>query len=194
MAASGFFRKLHRKTALILFLPLLISALTGIFYRLGKSWFGISNQLGNIFMMIHQGEYLGTPLVPIYVLLVGLGLLGMIVTGLSMTGIFSQNRASQSRKLNPRKVHRILAPIIFLPLTVSAVTGVIYRLGKSWFGMSPQNAAIFLRIHQGSYLGDFFKPIYVLLVGLGLIVMLITGINQTGIFPQRRHPRQDVEN
>lgn len=28
MAASGFFRKLHRKTALIIFLPLLISALT----------------------------------------------------------------------------------------------------------------------------------------------------------------------
>ncbi len=193
MAASGFFRKLHRKTALIIFLPLLISALTGIFYRLGKSWFGMSNQLGNIFMIIHQGEYLGTPLVPIYVLLVGLGLLGMIVTGLSMSGIFSQNHASQPRKLNARKVHRILAPIIFLPLTLSAVTGVIYRLGKSWFGMSPQNAAIFLRIHQGSYLGDFFKPIYVLLVGLGLIVMLITGINQTRIFRQPRHPSQDIE-
>jgi uncharacterized iron-regulated membrane protein len=192
MAASRFFRKLHRKTALIIFLPLLISALTGIIYRLGKSWFGMSNKVGNIFMVIHQGEYLGTPLVPIYVLLVGLGLLGMIVTGLSMTGIFSQNRASQPRKLNARKVHRILAPIIFLPLTVSALTGVIYRLGKSWFGMSPENAAVFMRIHQGSYLGDFFKPIYVLLVGLGLIMMLVTGINQTGIFRQRRHPRQDL--
>ena len=187
MTASQFFRKLHRKTALIIFLPLLISALTGIIYRLGKSWFGMSNQLGNIFMVIHQGEYLGTPLVPIYVLLVGLGLLGMIVTGLSMTGIFSPNRASQAG-INARKVHRIVAPVIFLPLTVSAVTGVIYRLGKSWFGMSSENAAIFLRIHQGSYLGDFFKPVYVLLVGLGLIIMLITGINQTGIFRQRRHP------
>lgn len=104
-----------------------------------------------------------------------------------------QNRAAQPRKLNVRKVHRIFAPIVFLPLTVSAVTGVIYRLGKSWFGMSSENAAIFLRIHQGSYLGDFFKPIYVLLVGLGLIIMLITGINQTGIFRQRRHPSQDLE-
>lgn len=194
MAASGFFRKLHRKTALIIFLPLLISALTGIIYRLGKTWFGMSNQLGNLLMVIHQGEYLGTPLVPIYVLLVGLGLLGMIITGLSMTGILSQNRAAQPRKLNARKVHRIFAPIVFLPLTVSAVTGVIYRLGKSWFGMSSENAAIFLRIHQGSYLGDFFKPIYVLLVGLGLIVMLITGINQTGIFRQRRQPPQDLGN
>ncbi len=192
MAASRFFRKLHRKTALIVFLPLFISALTGIIYRLGKSWFGMSNEVGNIFMMIHQGGYLGTPLVPIYVLLVGLGLVGMIVTGLSMTGIF-QNRASQPRKINARKIHRIFAPIVFLPLAVSAVTGVIYRLGKSWFGMSSENAAIFMRIHQGSYLGDFFKPIYVLLVGLGLIVMLITGINQTRIFRQRRHPSQDIE-
>ena len=57
----------------------------------------------------------------------------MIFTGLSMTGMF-KNCASQPRKINARKIHRILAPFMFLPLTVSAVTGVIYRLGKSWFG------------------------------------------------------------
>ena len=34
------FRKLHRKIAPILFLPLLLSALTGISYRIGRSWRG----------------------------------------------------------------------------------------------------------------------------------------------------------
>ncbi|MBW4620094.1 MAG: PepSY domain-containing protein [Cyanosarcina radialis HA8281-LM2] len=82
-----------------------------------------------------------------------------------------------SGKLDRRSVHRILAPIIFLPLTVSAITGITYRLGKSWFGLSKDRALILLQIHQGSYFGSFFRPIYVLLVGLGLVAMLITGIN-----------------
>lgn len=194
------FRKLHRSIAPIILFPLLLSAITGLGYRLGKNWFGMSADFGDLMMVFHQGEFLGKPLVPIYVLLVGLGLLGAIVTGLSMTKIFSrdfplgvlrdreaspkENRPKDS-KSNHRKMHRILAPITFLPLAISAITGIIYRLGKSWFGMSDRQAAIFLRIHQGSYLGDFFKSIYILSIGLGLIAMLVTGINMTRIFRQR---------
>ncbi|MGL5805094.1 MAG: PepSY domain-containing protein, partial [Xenococcaceae cyanobacterium] len=95
-----------------------------------------------------------------------------------------RNRPKDS-KSDFTKIHRILAPITFLPLAISAITGIIYRLGKSWFGMSDSQAAIFLRIHQGSYLGSFFKSIYILLIGLGLIAMLVTGINMTRIFRQR---------
>lgn len=181
------FRKIHRKIAPILFLPLMLSALTGIGYRLGKSWFGMSGDNASIFMVIHQGKYLGDQLKPIYVLLLGLGLLGAIATGLTMTALFGKTgNKKQNSQLNFRQVHRLLAPIIFLPLIVSALTGIIYRLGKSWFGMSPDTAYIFMQVHQGEYFGDIGKPIYVLLVGLGLIVMLITGINMTGIFRQRR--------
>lgn len=77
-------RKLHRKIAPILFLPLLLSALTGVSYRIGRSWFGLSNEFGNLMMTIHEGRYLGKPLVPIYVLLTGLGLIGIVITGISM--------------------------------------------------------------------------------------------------------------
>ncbi|MUG99735.1 PepSY domain-containing protein [Scytonema sp. UIC 10036] len=176
-------RKIHRKIAPILFLPLLASALTGIAYRVGRYWFNIPNQVANFFMVIHQGEYLGQPLVPIYVLLVGLGLIGMIVTGLSMTKLFGKNRPSpKSSKLDFRKIHRILAPITFLPLTVSALTGIMYRLGRNWFGMPNEQTALLLRIHQGTYLGPHLRVLYVILIGLGLVAMLITGINLTGIF------------
>ncbi|NEP09690.1 MAG: PepSY domain-containing protein [Symploca sp. SIO2C1] len=180
-------RKLHRKIAPIVFLPLFLSALTGIFYRLGYSWFSLSSEQGQFLLSIHQGSYLGNQLKPIYVLLVGLGLLGMIVSGLTMTRLFGSSRPERpGSKLNWRKVHRLVAPIIFLPLAVSAVTGLLYRLGRSWFGLSYDQVGILLSIHQGSYLGNFLKPIYVLLVGLGLIGMLVTGINMTGIFRKRR--------
>lgn len=188
------FRKVHRKIAPILFLPLMLSALTGIGYRLGKSWFGMSGEQAEIFLIIHQGEYLGDQLKPIYILLLGLGLLGAIATGLTMTKLFGNTAKKRpSSQLDFRQIHSLVAPIIFLPLIVSALTGVIYRISKSWLGMSSEQAEIFMQIHQGEYFGDIGKAIYVLLVGLGLIAMLITGINMTGIFRPRRPLPSDVE-
>ncbi len=180
------FRKLHRKVAPILFLPLLATTLTGVAYRLGRSWFGMPKNVAEFFLTIHQGEYLGQPLVPIYVLLVGLGLLGMVVTGVTMLRRRGNSSQRKSAQLSMRTFHRILAPIFFLPLAVSSLTGVIYALGERWFGLSDEQIEIFLDIHQGSYLGSFFKSIYVLFVGLGLVALLITGIQITGIFRKRK--------
>lgn len=176
------FRKLHRKIAPILFLPLFLTALTGIAYRLGRSWFGINDGVASFFMTIHEGRYLGRGLVPFYVLLVGLGLLGLIVTGLTM--IKRKVAQNQPRK-DQRWIHRILALIAFLPLLVSATTGIAYRLGNTWFGISRELASILMTLHQGSYLGPIFRPIYVLLVGAGLLGLLVTGIRMTRIFSSK---------
>jgi hypothetical protein len=91
-----------------------------------------------------------------------------------------------------RKLHRQIAPILFLPLFISAITGMAYRIGKSWFGLSPDVAEIFMNIHQGKYLGDQLKSIYVLLNGLGLIGMLITGMSMTGIFRPKRNKQEEM--
>ncbi|WP_414625261.1 peptidase [Calothrix sp. CCY 0018] len=82
-------------------------------------------------------------------------------------------------------LHSLLAPVFFLPLFVSVSTGIIYRLGKAWFGLSAQQAQFFMSIHQGSYLGSSLQAIYILLIGLGLLIMLVTGIQMTGIFRSR---------
>lgn len=181
-------RKFHRKIAPIVFIPLFLTAFTGMTYRLVRSWLGISEDKAEILISIHQGEFLGKPLAPIYVLLVGLGLIAMIVTGLTMVRLAQQKRknSSQNASLNPRKIHQILAPIVFLPLFLSASTGILYRLGNSWFHIPREFSQLLLRIHQGSYLGSFGRTIYVALIGLGLMALLITGINLTGIFRKKR--------
>lgn len=179
------FRKIHRKSAPILFIPLFLSALTGIAYRLGRSWFNIPGEMAGFLLSLHEGRFLGQPLVPVYVLLVGLGLIGMIVTGVSLIKWPRKPSKSQPKK-DWRWWHRWLAPIAFLPLLVSAITGIGYRLGRAWFGLPREQAAILLQIHQGSYLGPTFKPFYVLLVGASLLALLITGIQMTGIFRQRQ--------
>lgn len=35
-----------------------------------------------------------------------------------------------------RKFHKTIAPIVLLPLLITVFTGVTYRLGKNWFGLS----------------------------------------------------------
>ncbi len=74
-----------------------------------------------------------------------------------------------------RQFHRQLAPVVMLPFLVTAMTGVAHRLGKSWLGLSKQQVHFLMVIHEGEYLGKALKPFYVLLNGLGLLVILITG-------------------
>lgn len=78
------FRKLHSTIAPIVLLPLLVTVFTGVTYRLSKDWFGLSRDQVHFLMVIHEGEYLGETLEPIYVLLNGLGLLWMLTTGSAM--------------------------------------------------------------------------------------------------------------
>jgi len=191
--AQANFRKLHRQVAPIIFIPLLLSALTGVAYRLAESWFGIEGDAAEIFMVIHQGSYLGKELRPFYVLLLASGVIGLIVTGLTMTKFLGGAHERQGAKLDFRKVHRIAAPIVFLPLAVSTVTGVIYRVGRTWFKMPKEVGKVFLNIHQGEYFGEFLMPIYVLLVGCGAILLLVTGLNMTGIFRKSRQPKTEED-
>jgi uncharacterized iron-regulated membrane protein len=184
------FRKLHRKTAPILFLPLLLTALTGVAYRVGRAWFGIPENVAEGLMTIHEGRFLGRPLVPIYVLLMGLGLIGLIATGLAMV----RKRATNAKvKRNQRWVHRLVGAIACLPLFISSVTGIAYRLGNAWFGLSSSQSSFLMSLHEGRYLGNTLKPLYVLVVGAGLVVLLITGLQLTGLFRKRNtlQPRGD---
>lgn len=85
-------RKLHRKFAPIVFLPLFLTAFTGVFYRVARSWFGVSDEFGELILFIHQGEFLGKDLRVFYVLLNGLGLIAMVISGIVMSGIFRRRK------------------------------------------------------------------------------------------------------
>lgn len=85
-----------------------------------------------------------------------------------------------------RKLHRVLGPLLALPIFVTSLTGVWYRVSKSWFGGSEKLGNFLMYIHQGTFLGDDLRVFYVLLNGLGVISMLASGMIMTGIFRIRR--------
>lgn len=90
------------------------------------------------------------------------------------------------RQRNLRKFHRTLAPIIFLPLFLTALTGVAYRVANSWFRAPEEVGEFLMYIHQGTFLGRDLRVFYVLLNALGVSAMLVTGIFMTGLFRRNR--------
>ncbi len=76
---------------------------------------------------------------------------------------------------NSRQFHQRLAPWIFLPLLISALTGLFYRISKDLLGFSRDDVHWLMSIHEGEWLGKNGELIYVVLNSLGLLWMLITG-------------------
>ncbi|WP_448525538.1 PepSY domain-containing protein [Parathermosynechococcus lividus] len=167
----------HQRMVLIFCVPLLISAITGLAHRLGRSWLGLSKDFGRAMMTLHEGRYLGEWMIPIYVLAVGLGVLAILATGLVLLW-----GRSLPAKGTARQVHHLVAGVAALPLFISAITGIAYRLGRNWLGLSKEQAAIFLSLHQGTYWGEAGRPFYILAVGLSVLTLIGTGVT---LLPRR---------
>ena len=54
---------------------------------------------------------------------------------------------------NSRQFHKILAPWIFLPLLISAITGLFYRISKGLLGYSRDEVHWLMSLHEGEWLG-----------------------------------------
>ena len=87
------FRKYHRVLASIIFLPLILTTLTGMATTMTAEWrwnLGISR---SFLLSIHTGEIFH--LQAIYPILNGVGTLGLLITGISMTGLFNRKPQHQ---------------------------------------------------------------------------------------------------
>ena len=54
---------------------------------------------------------------------------------------------------NSRQFHKALAPFIFLPLFISSVTGLFYRVSKDLLGYSRDQVHWLMSLHEGEWLG-----------------------------------------
>lgn len=173
-------RLLHRRFAPWLFVPLALAAVTGAGYRVGKAWFGLDKDIGRFLMDLHTGEWAGSIFSTAQVLVAGLGLLFLLGSGITIL-LKSHSRV-------PRRLfHRLLGVILLLPLTATAITGVGYKIGEEYFGISEETADLFMHIHEGAWLGKEAKVYYVLVLGLGLLVTGILGL--AILLPKKRSAR-----
>jgi uncharacterized iron-regulated membrane protein len=171
----------------MLLVPLLaVTAITGLTYRVGRNWFEMSDATGKVIRSIHEGAYLGEAIAPLYVLLTGGGLLLLIVSGVTMwrRSAFPVGRGKAvsggAKAHRPRRTvrwfHRIASIVLALPLAVTALTGIGFRLTQAWLGWPKEQAQWLLDVHQGTLLfGKDYRVYYVLVTGVALLLMLATG-------------------
>lgn len=82
------FRKYHRVLASIVFLPLILTTVTGMATTMAAEWQWNLGVPRSFLLAVHTGEIFH--LQAIYPLLNGIGTLGLLVTGITMTGIFNR--------------------------------------------------------------------------------------------------------
>jgi len=152
---------------------------TGIACRTGMAWFGMRKETGGRLLDIHAGGWLGDAGSVIYVILNGAGLLGLVVTGLYLV-------LKSSAKVQPRVFHRLAGAIFLLPLALSAVTGIAFKIGDEWLHLPDSTLGPLMSLHQGSWLGKAVRPFYILTIGLGLLSLAITGLQMAGVFRKKK--------
>jgi uncharacterized iron-regulated membrane protein len=162
-------RQLHRRLSPWLFVVVAISAATGVAFRAGKKWFGMDGQTGQAVMEWHTGEWLGPALSPFYILLAGSALIFLLVTGASMLW-------QRGGRGFARRSHRVLGVLLLLPLAATAVTGMIYKAGQAWLGISEDTARLLMTIHEGAWLGRDLKVYYSVVLGAGLLGLGFLGL------------------
>lgn len=172
-------RTFHRRLAPWIFVLAAVSAVTGMVYRIGRAWFGMNKETGNTVLDFHTGEWINAAFSPVYVLLVGGGLLFLLGTG---AVLWWQGRT----RAGARFWHRVLGVVLMLPLTATVLTGILAKLGEEWFGFSENTGKLLMTIHEGRWLGQDGRPFYVLFVGLGLLALGISGLRL--LLPKRNRP------
>lgn len=86
-----------------------------------------------------------------------------------------------------RKYHRLIATLLCLPLLVTALTGISLVIANTWFHQE-ELTAFLITVHTF----QIFKldAILPLLNGLGLVGLVATGLNLTGLFAKRHRSKQ----
>ncbi|MDJ0678607.1 MAG: PepSY domain-containing protein [Xenococcaceae cyanobacterium MO_167.B52] len=73
-----------------------------------------------------------------------------------------------------RQLHRLLAPIMILPILFTVITGVIYQIGE--LGGFEDNIRFIIHWHKGNFGYIDFQKSFPFLNGLGSLILAITGL------------------
>ena len=73
-----------------------------------------------------------------------------------------------------RQLHRLLAPIMILPILFTVITGVIYQIGE--LGGFEDKIRFIIHWHKGNFGYIDFQKSFPFLNGLGLLILAITGL------------------
>ena len=79
------------------------------------------------------------------------------------------------KAITSRWAHRTAGMVLIVPLLITAITGAMYTIAKSWLYLEKEQYRILMYLHEGRYI-ESTGTVYVFLVGGGLLSLTSTGI------------------
>ena len=165
-------RVFHRKAAPWIGVGLIFFALTGMAFRLGRSWFDLDSRKGGVLLSLHSWDWLGGWGSLAMLVLLGSGIVLLITSAISMLWQ-TRKKLFQSPQAF-RLVHRLLGLVLLLPLAVSVVTGVAYRVVELRDG-SDETLDFLMDLHTGGWIGRGVSPYYIAVLGIAVLGLSFTG-------------------
>lgn len=89
-----------------------------------------------------------------------------------------------------RKYHRWLGIILALPLVTTILSGMGYTIADEWFHRKALGN-LMVRIHTFQIL--HLEKLFPVLIGVGMIGLLITGLDMMGVFGKFSKPAQTLK-
>ena len=77
----------------------------------------------------------------------------MVLATLNLSITMERNK--NENLFNSRQFHKALAPWIFLPLFISSITGLLYRVSKDLLGYSREQVHWLMSLHEGEWIVDY---------------------------------------
>eukprot|EP00808_Paulinella_micropora_P023794 g64671.t1 len=179
----------HRTLALAAFIPFTLTVLSGMTYRICRQWFHMEKKSVGWLMDIHHMSLFGMQ--SIYPIFVGLLVLGLVGTGFGMKGLSNSifcccgyvGRCPAFPKKESRSIHRFSTTIFLVPIFITGTTGLLYSLGRDSLNFQESTLRLLMWLHQGSWTGS--AGAYVLLNGLGFLVVLASGVAMSELFQNK---------
>lgn len=78
------------------------------------------------------------------------------------------------KSIKIRQLHRLLAPIMVIPILFTVITGVIYQIAE--LGGFEDQMRFIIHWHKGNFYYIDFQKSFPFLNGLGSIILTITGL------------------
>jgi len=188
------FRQLHRTLAWAIALPLLLTASTGMLYRFMRNVLGYEKHQVHWLMDLHQGEFYHSEVLSVlYVVLLAGGALTMLITGYTMVARQRTSFFTLKTPTTAREFHQTAASIVLPLLTISTVTGAIWKICWSVFGIQDkEKVGWLLTIHQGSYIPNLTVP-YTLCIFVFVVCLALSGLLLQPYFRNKLNPPRPRE-
>lgn len=170
---------MHRYLAYAVILPLAMTTITGLLYKVLLEVFGVQKEKIKFLLKLHQMSILFPNSAVIYTTL-----LATLVTALTIFGYtmiynplwkFRSGRNNRFAPRSMREYHHRYSSVLFIVLLFMSLTGGVYRFCRAALGVGKEDIHWLLELHHMGFLPTWLSVIWVIFTFACIFSLIVSG-------------------